>query len=110
VRWHVVGSLVVVLPSAALGRKLRHPAAEVAQNGRVGVLLNQETARGVLDEHGAQSDPDAALVDHSLYLWAEVEKPCPGRSDLERFLVYGHGGDLCDHLTATASIRAIRYE
>src|SRR5262245_54401709 len=57
---HVVGTFGVVLPRVGLGRGLREPSAEIAQHGRVCVLLDHDASRGVLHEDGTKPHPYTA--------------------------------------------------
>ena len=51
-RRHVIGALVVVFVVGRFGSHPIHPAAEVAEDGGVGVLLNDERRARVPDEDG----------------------------------------------------------
>ncbi len=51
---HVIGPLVRVIPSGAVGHEPVQPTLQVRSGRRVGVLLDQQARGGVPDEHGAQ--------------------------------------------------------
>src|SRR5690242_5114260 len=83
---HVVGALVVVLVVAALGGEARHPALQIAEDGRISVFLDDEARRGVLEEHGAEADVDAGGGDDARDLARDVHETSAARADLERAL------------------------
>src|SRR5450432_2101419 len=90
---HVVGSLVVVLPVHRFGSELGEPPVQIAEHGGIGVLLDHQTGRRVLHEHGAHSCRHAARANQRSHPLGDIDGPRAWRCNVDLILVDTHTCD-----------------
>jgi len=78
-RWHVIRSLGGVrVQRIVFFHETVQPVLQVAPRGRVGVLLDREAGRGVLNQHRAQAVPNAGLAYDGLDQIGDQMQPLSG--------------------------------
>jgi membrane protein len=91
VRRHVVGPFVVVLPAPLFGHELAEVTFEITQYRGIGVLLDEQTCRGVANEHGEKPGLHARRRHNLVQSRSKVGKPFSGAANVQVLLVDNHG-------------------
>ena len=94
---HIVGALGRMREAwVVLGYQPVESILEVSARGRVGVLLDRQAGRGMLDHHRAQTLSDPGFRDHVLDTIGELDQPLARGADLDL------GYHCCHRVTAFA--------
>lgn len=109
-RRHVVRPLVVVLPRARFRCKVAEPTFQIAQHGRIGVFLNHEAGRRVLNEDGAESGLDAARRDDLTQSFGNIDEAPAARAYGVGALIRSHGNISAFCILSGLSASRLRFE
>ena len=87
---HIVWPLLAVLPIAGLRDHFGHPAFQVTQDSRIGILLNDKTRGGVKNEDRAYTLRNFTVGNSGTHVIVDQIKSCPIGRNRDVYLPLPH--------------------